>query len=146
MALRYLGRREYALEELRRKLVRRGVGEDVAASVVAELADQGYVSDERFAEAMIRQRTGRGYGPARIRAELRGKGVDATIVDRALGAFEADWYERALSWARGWTRGGARGPLDEKARARLYRAGTNRGFSHDQVMQAIDRMRRGGSD
>lgn len=142
MALRYLGRREYALEELRRKLVQRGVAEDTAASVVADLADQGYVSDERFVEAMIRQRTRKGYGPARIRAELRGKGVDATIVDRALGAFEADWYERALSWARGRQRG----PLDEKARARLYRAGTNRGFSHDQVMRAIDRLRGDGSD
>jgi regulatory protein len=141
MALRYLGRREYALDELRRKLVSRGIDADIAGHVITDLADQGYVSDERYAEARVRQRMRKGYGPARIRAELREKGVSADVADRALGEFEADWYERAFRWARHWARGREPGLLDERTRARLYRAGTNRGFSHDQVMQALDRLR-----
>jgi regulatory protein len=137
MALRYLGRREYALEELRRKLLQRGVADELAEAVVAELAEQNLVSDERYAEAWARHRVQKGYGPARIRAELRGRGVDDGTIAAALTPFDEQWHELARAWAERRHRGA----LDEKARARLYRAGMNRGFSHDQVMRAIDHLR-----
>lgn len=142
MALRYLGRREYALEELRRKLIQRGVDGDTADIVVSELADQNLVSDERYAEAWARHRVMKGYGPARIRAELRQRGVGDALIAEALAPFDEEWHDLALAWARRKHRG----DLDEKARARLYRAGTNRGFSHDQVMRAIDTLRRDTPD
>lgn len=142
MALRYLSRREYACEELRRKLQQRGVPSETAEAVVDDLAAQNLVSDARFAEAWARVRVQKGYGPMRIRADLRQKGVGDAFISEALSTFEEGWYEQALQWA---TRR-HRGELDEKARARLYRAGMNRGFSHDQVMRAIDVLRREPSE
>lgn len=138
MALRYLGRREYALAELARKLRQRGVDEATADAVVADLADQNLVSDTRYAETWARHRVQKGYGPARIRAELRQKGVSDAEAAAALEPFEEDWYGLAQAWAERRHRGA----LDQKARARLYRAGMNRGFTHDQVMRAIDALRR----
>ncbi len=137
MALRYLGRREYAVEELRRKLVQRGVAPETADAVLSDLSEQNLVSDERYAEAWARQRVMKGYGPARIRAELRHKGVANALAEATLEAACDDWHALAREWAVGRHRG----ELDEKARARLYRAGMNRGFSHDQVMRAIDHLR-----
>ena len=137
MALRYLGRREYALQELARKLQQRGVAGDVAETVVSDLAAQNLVSDERFAEAFARQRVNKGFGPARIRGELRQRGVSDAQVQVAMAPFEDDWYELALQWARRRQRG----DLDERARARLYRGAMNRGFAHDHIMRAIDRLR-----
>lgn len=138
MALRYLSRREYACEELRRKLLQRGVEDDVASEVVHDLAEQNLVSDARFAEAWTRVRVQKGFGPRRIRADLRQKGVPDALIAEALAAFDETWFDEALTWARRKHRG----ELDEKARARLYRSGTNRGFSHDHVMRAIDALRR----
>ena len=142
MALRYLFRREYAVEELRRKLAQRGVESSVVDKVVDDLVMQNLVSDERFAEAWVRVRVQKGYGPMRIRADLRRKGVSDAVIADALSAYGESWYDEALSWARRRHRG----ELDEKARARLYRAGMNRGFSHDQVMRAIDALRRESAD
>ena len=139
MALRYLGRREYAGQELVRKLQQRGVESDTAEVVLEELQQLGLQSDSRFAESFSRQRVMAGYGPARIRSELRHRGVNDTLVSEALAPFEDDWYELA----RDWVRRKVRGELDEKTRARIYRGGMNRGFSHDQIMRAIDAMRRG---
>jgi len=137
MALRYLGRREYACRELARKLSQRGVPSDTAEAVVAELAAENLVSDARYAEARARERVGKGYGPARIRAELRSRGVPDSDTEAALAPFDDQWHELARAWAARRHRG----ELDEKARARLYRAGMNRGFSHDHVMRAIDHLR-----
>ena len=137
MALRYLSRREYACEELRRKLEQRGVEGSTAEAVVIDLAEQNLVSDERFAESWARVRVQKGYGPMRIRADLRQKGVSDTVIAGVLTNHEDGWYDLALDWARRKHRG----EFDEKARARLYRAGMNRGFSHDQVMRAIDALR-----
>ena len=132
MALRYLSRREYACAELTRKLQQRGIAADLAEQVVGDLAEQNLISDERFAKALVRGRVRKGFGPLRIRADLRQKGVPDALIAESLGAFDKAWYDEALAW----TRRKHRGDLDEKARARLYRSGTNRGFSHDHVMRA----------
>ncbi len=142
MALRYLGRREYARLELQRKLEQRGVPEATAASVVEELTELNLVSDDRFAEAWVRVRVQKGYGPRRIRAELSQRGVPDAVAGAALEAYSDDWYALAAEWAGRKHRG----DLDEKARARLYRSGTNRGFTHDHVMRAIDHLRRSEPD
>ena len=139
MALRYLGRREYAGQELVRKLQQLGVESETAEAVLEELQELGLQSDTRFAESFSRQRVMAGYGRARIRSELRHRGVNDALVSKALAPFDDDWYELAQAWASRK----ARGELDEKARARLYRGGMNRGFSHDQIMRAIDALRRG---
>ena len=49
---------------------------------VAQLVDDGLQSDERFTEAFVRSRINQGKGPARIRADLRERGInDAVIAD-----------------------------------------------------------------
>ena len=50
IAVRYLARREYGIEELKRKLVQRGAESDLVEQVVSDCAEQGLVSDERFTE------------------------------------------------------------------------------------------------
>ncbi|MEE4173465.1 MAG: regulatory protein RecX [Xanthomonadales bacterium] len=137
MALRYLGRREHSVAELEGKLRQRGVQGEALEEAMAFLLDHDLVSDERYAEAWARSRVQKGYGPARIRAELRRKGVSDALVAQALEPYDEAWYDEALRWAERKHRGA----LDEKARARLYRGGMNRGFSHDQVMRAIDALR-----
>lgn len=137
MAMRYLGRREHARQELMRKLAQRGVDQGLANAVVDDLAEQNLQSEERYAEARARQRVSKGYGANRIRMELRGKGIDDVLIANALAPFADDWHTLAREWASRKHRG----DLDEKARARLYRGGMNRGFTHDQIMRAIDHLR-----
>lgn len=141
IAMRYLARREYTRQELFQKLERRGIDEVSADDAVASLAEDGLVSDERFTEVFVRQRVERLYGPLRIRQELHRKGVDRALADAALGSFEGDhWYAQAVQWVSGnW-----RGELDQRERARLYRGGIRRGFTHDQVMRAIESLQEAG--
>jgi regulatory protein len=57
--------------------------------VVADLTARGYLDDEAFAHHWVATRAERGYGPARLRAELRARGVAAPLIEAALAAARA---------------------------------------------------------
>ena len=58
----------------------------MASEVVADLAGRGDVDDAAFARQWVEVRAARGYGPARLRAELRARGVAPSLIDAALPA------------------------------------------------------------
>jgi regulatory protein len=84
-----LARRAWTESELTRRLVRRGAPPDVAAAVVADLAGRGYVDDAAFARHFVETRAARGYGAARLAADLRARGVPPAVVAAALGTLDA---------------------------------------------------------
>ena len=135
IAYRYLGRREYGCRELSQKLQRRGVDTATAQSVTADLAAEGLVSDSRFTGVFVRSRISRLVGPLKIRAQLRQKGIDDALIEEALAGHAGTWEESAYSWVEKR----AMGNLDRKEKARIYRSGMNRGFTHEHMMRALDR-------
>ena len=83
------------------RLRRRGAPVDVADDVVADLTARGYLDDEAFARHWVAARAPRGYGPARLRAELRARGVDTALIEAALAGVSGDGeLERARAVAR----------------------------------------------
>lgn len=69
-----LARREHAFLELRRKLLRRFDADELDLAL-DRLREEGLQCDDRFARSFTRERMVRGYGPQRIEAELRQRGV-----------------------------------------------------------------------
>jgi regulatory protein len=135
-ALNYLARREYACRELEAKLQQRGISPAVAGEVVEELQREKLVSDERFVEAYVRSRVGRLFGPLKIRAELQQRGIIDSLISRELDTYASEWQEAADRWAQSRVAG----KLDRRGRARIYRSGKNRGFSHEHMMRALERL------
>jgi len=137
-AERLLARREYAVLELRDRLLRKWRGEEQGerkqvASVIAELQADGVLSDERFAESFIRSRLQRCHGPVRIHAELRQRQVPEAVIAQQLGQAEDEWVRLAAAWlARQFPP-----PTDYAARAKCYRRLTSRGFTHQQARDAL---------
>jgi len=134
-AVALLARREHCVGELRSKLGQRGFEPTAVAAVLADLERRGLVSDDRFASALVRQRVGRGQGPVRIRAELRGFGLDAAAADAALEEVDVDWPECAIRVRR--RRFGSRVPASFAERAKQARFLQYRGFTADQVRAAL---------
>ena len=114
-----LARREHSQRELRDKLLQRGFAADLVEQVVAELAGEGLQSDSRFAEAYLRQRRERGYGPLRIRQDLQQRGIADALITASMAGHERDWPE--LAWQARRKRFGDEPPADLRERARLRR-------------------------
>jgi regulatory protein len=130
-AMDLLARREHSAVELTRKLLARGFDAEAVAGALAVLASEGLQSDARFAETFVYSRFQRGAGPARIRAELRARGVGEGLIEGALVALDAEWLQqlRAVR-ARKF---GPDLPGDFRERARQMRFLQQRGFSNEQI-------------
>lgn len=94
-AMDLLARREHSRSELSRKLRQRGAPSGLAEVELDKLEEDGLLSDERFCEAYVHARSQRGYGPVRLREELRQRGVADHLIDAILGDAAYDWNELA---------------------------------------------------
>ena len=99
-ALGMLARREYSQRELRVRLEHAGCDEAESESALRKLRDQEYQDDARFGAMIVRARVGQGYGPVRIRAELRSHGLADAAIRALLDAAEADWNGLAAAQLR----------------------------------------------
>jgi regulatory protein len=140
VAVGLLARREHSAKELGSKLRSRGFAPEVVDAVLSRLAAERLQSDERFAEVYLRQRSEKGYGPERIRAELRERGIDEQLISarfrQAETEGEVDWFERA---AAAYGKKFGRRPVEDlKERAKRQRFMQYRGFTHEQIAAAID--------
>ena len=134
-ALALLAGRDFGRTELARRLERRGYPAGVVAAVVERLVAERLLSETRFVEQFIRQHAGRGHGPARIRAELRERGVPDADVEAGLEAAGEDWAAVAREVRR--RRFGLSPPCDYPERARQARFLQYRGFSAEQIRAAL---------
>jgi len=134
-ALSWLARREYGRAELMGKLVQRGCEEEAAAGIVAALTAEGLVSDERFIEALLHVRRVRGYGPLYIRRELEEKGIDRGTIERWLDIGSRDWVEDVKRVNK--KKFGGKQPASLAERAKQTRFLQSRGFTHEQIRQAL---------
>lgn len=134
-ALGLLVRREHSRKELTRKLEARGVGVSEAVSTVERLAGEGWQDDSRFADSLVRIRSGSGYGPLHIRAELGLHGLDSDAIATAMAGFEGDWTENARMLIR--RRFGPEGPVDLAKRRKAADMLARRGFDGDSIRSAI---------
>jgi len=84
-ALRLLAVRPRSAEELRQRLLRDRTPRGAIRAVIATLAGQGYLDDLAFARSWTAHRVAAGAcAAARLRWELRQKGVSTIVIDRAL--------------------------------------------------------------
>ena len=93
VAVRLLSRREHSAFEIRDKLYKREFDEIEIEQAIIDLEKGGWLSDERFAEAYIRMRQLKGFGPIRISIELNERGVKESIVENYLHAGDEAWRQ-----------------------------------------------------
>jgi regulatory protein len=136
-ALRLLARREYSRAELARKLQERTRAKDDLEALLEDLSRHKLLSDERYAESRAHALS-RKYGAARIAHELRVKGVDKGVADKASKAARVTELERAREV---WRRKFRTAPQTREERARQMRFLQSRGFSFDAIRAAV-----GGGD
>jgi regulatory protein len=97
------------------------------------LSRQRLQSDERFAEQYVNSRRQRGYGPLRIQAELREKGVDDGLIAANVDERNEGWMV-CLRQVHDKKYGGTL-PGNFKEQARRSRFLAYRGFAGEQIQR-----------
>ncbi len=152
-ALRLLSMREYSrkglaakLEESAARMLKFQSSEEetevlvpaipVTTQIEAVLDDfeaRGWLSDQRFAEALVRRRSER-FGTRKIQDELAQAGIDSAKTIDLLKNLKETEYQRAHEL---WLRKFGALASEQKERARQYRFLASKGFSSDVVSKVV---------
>ena len=135
VAVKLLARREHSVDEIRQKLLQRDFSPDEIAEALVELQQGGWQSDERFAEAYIRYRRLKGFGPVRIGMELGERGVDEATVSRCLHADDDVWMETLREEYQKKYRGKEPDSYQEKAKCMRFLQ--YRGFTPEKIHKVV---------
>lgn len=139
-ALRIIGRRAHAKQEVRQKLSTAGYDAETIETVTARLLREGYLDDASFARQLAEQRIrfnrkGRNF----VRQELKSKGISKEQVEETLEAIDAeDEYDGAVKLAeRKWkSSSGDRMTKKRKTASYLLR----RGYTQGLVKRVLDQI------
>jgi regulatory protein len=132
-AVRLLARREYARDDLEQRLIAKGAVRDEVVAVLDELSSQGLLSNERFAHALVAQKSG-SYSRRSIRGELKRKGVSGEVIDGALD--DAPVGDEAAMLAL-WQRRFGTPPANDREKARQIRFLQSRGFELSAIFKML---------
>jgi len=142
-ALQYLAARPRTAHEVRQKLRRSRVTDQVADQVIARLQARGALDDTAYAHAYLTSRlASRGYGPQRLRQELQQRGIGRALVEDAvqqdLAAGDVLAVARAQA-AKRWARLGRETDL-AKRRQKLWAFLRRRGFPAAIVQEVLTEL------
>ncbi len=131
-ALRYLSMREHSRIELQRKLSGYAQEGDDVDAVLAWLEANNFLSQERFAESLVRRRSAR-FGNSRILMELQSHGIAGEALAELKGELDEEDGRASEALARKF----ANPPQDAAERAKYMRFLQQRGFSSRAIMAAL---------
>jgi len=142
-ALGLLARREHSRRELKTKLRQGGYEGEETSAAIERLGEQHYQDDDRFAELLLRSRIAQGYGPTRLRMELKTHGLSDARIRELLDAAEVDWNASAAAQLRRRYGAGTADPAERTRRAQFllrrgFAAATVRSVTHADVDEADD--------
>jgi regulatory protein len=153
LAYAYLNPRERTVDEVRRRLQRRGVSVELTEEALGILADQGFLDDARFARLFVAdKRRLEQWGAERIRRGLLERGVDRTLAEAALEDAEGETgaagdpaepeteLERALAVLR---RRFPEPPEDRRDRNRALGMLLRKGYETELALDALSAHARG---
>ena len=129
-ALRLLARREHSRKELERKLSPYAESSEALDVLISELKTKSQLSEARFAEERARQLS-RKYGAARIRQDLKSKGVGEELVEHV--SSEGDLERARAILERKYRQPAA----TREERAKRMRFLQSRGFSSEIIFKLL---------
>src|SRR5688572_2965202 len=137
-AMNLLARREHSFHELLQKLTEKFPDfskDEILLPALHGLQNDNLQSDARFAEAYVRYRSTRGFGPQKIAAELYSRKLDGDLLNAALYENGPDWLEVCSDVLAKKFR--IKSNADEAERMYWQRFLQQRGFDPDDIRKAI---------
>lgn len=132
-ALRLLATRDHSRAELERKLAPHAEDGDAIRRTLDALQAKGFLDEARAAQSLLHRRAPR-LGAARVKSELKQRGLPDAVVADAMAELAGTEAERARAvWARKF--GSA--PADAAERARQMRFLAARGFAPELVRRTV---------
>jgi regulatory protein len=134
-AMNMLARREYSAQELRQKLSQKSSDQRLVEQVIQGLIDDGLQSDQRFTEAFTKMRLNQGKGSAKVRFDLKQKGIASGLIDTYVDTEGDQWQEALIRLIE--RRFSGQLANDPREKAKQLRFLQSRGFTPEQIRRVL---------
>lgn len=137
-ALQYISKTPKTIHQVRTYLKGKGFDDEIIKNVIEKLKEYQYLSDEAYVQSYI-ESTKRKYGKKMMQLKLTQKGISKKLIEEAFATFECE-DETIFGLAQKF--------LNHKEAtyenlARVSRKLLGRGFSYDEVHEAISKLKNG---
>ena len=136
---RLCSRAEYCSRDIYRMALKDLEGDaEAAARLLASLVEDRYVDDARYSAAFAREKAAlQGWGPVKIRFQLRAKAIPDAVIDAALEEVDAgkaaDKLERLVASRARQLEG------DPQIRLKLLKFALSRGYAYPEAEDAVSK-------
>ncbi len=140
-ALRLLAIRDYSREEMRRKLMGKGLGTDEVEGILKRLEASRLIDDQRYARHLAalyaREKL---WGPQRLLQTLQGKGIPSELAEEVNQQAEEEWPSRERLKRLLRIKIKAQGPrgMVPREKRRLADYLHRRGFPWEDIQEALE--------
>jgi len=137
----YCAYQERCIAEVRSKLEELGLNPSQIDPVLDKLTNEGFLNEERFAEAFVKGRfTLKKWGRIRIRQELKMRDIPEDIIIKAIEQIDGEEYWAVLKYLaeRKWKL--TQEPNELKKKAKVQRFLVFRGFENDLIRDVIGEL------
>ena len=138
---RICARKEYAPFDIRQKLQRLNLADDVVEGLLARLCKERYIDERRFAESYIRDKLQcNKWGKRKIEMHLNQKRIPSTVIRDAFAQFPESMLSESLLSLLQKKRKSVTGRSDYERNGKLIRFALWRGFPMEEIIRCLDMM------
>ena len=133
----YCSRSEHCVLDVLNKLYAAGLGEEESDEIVQCLVEQGYIDEQRYANAFVNDKFRfNKWGKLKIGHALRQKKIPTSIIQVALDTLDEDAYSHVLLQLIEAKKKTVKGTAAQQ-KAAVMRFAVSRGFELDLVLRLL---------
>lgn len=137
----YCARQERSHKQVSEKLKQWGLYWDQVEAIVAELIMENYLSEERFAEAIVNGKHNiKGWGRVKIRQWLYLEGVSEYSINKAIAELDEESYLQRCAKEAKKKRGNIQAESEFERQGKLKRYLYGKGYESEIIQAAIQQL------
>ena len=131
-----LSKESLCTPQIRQRLKRREVSEEIREQLIEEMIRLGFVDDRAWVEAFVRRQQGRRDGPSMIKMKLRAKGIDSELINEFVSRDDEMLTHQIVGLLK--TRYRKYDLSDFKERQKAIAALARKGFDLEAIRSALE--------
>ncbi|MDR2476056.1 MAG: RecX family transcriptional regulator [Bacteroidales bacterium] len=138
-AAAYCSAAEHCISEVGAKLQKWGISQPASMRIIEQLESEKFIDEKRYARNFVSDKTRfNKWGKTKITYSLQQKKIPLAIIEEALEEIDGKKYILRLSQLLRDKQKTLKGNTAYEIRTKLFRFGLSRGFSCEEIQQALD--------
>lgn len=134
----YCSHAERCVSDIRKKMDTWAIDKEDQKKILNHLRKEKFLDEERYCRAFVRDKTRFGkWGIYKIRFELKKKQISDELIDEALKEIDSDENRDMLIQLLNQKKKSIKGKNDFEITQKLMRFAAGRGFSQEEILQAL---------